>query len=304
MNETELTIMLCPTCGAKNDDNSKFCLSCGGALNQAIAETPAEAPAAAAANHAVPPATQEPFPQYAPPAAPPAKAKKGGKGCIIAIIVVLVLAIAGVAVFFLVIKKGADIIDDVINDITSTTTFTEQNSQQDTDTTTVNSENTTTAGQPSQQEIFDILSNSDLDGWDGNWNNLTAEQKQAIENYYEALGQGIYFGENGFTFEEDGETVQLGGQWPSSPLLKDVPKPAFGSIFSSSVADDEVVVLYSGWTPEQLAEYVGMVKAAGFTKNAGETNIMGISSYEADNGSIRIVVGNAMGFFTITAEKM
>ena len=87
-------------------------------------------------------------------------------------------------------------------------------------------------------------------------------------------------------------------------MLKDVPKPTFGSIFTSTVADTEVDVVYSGWTPEQFAQYLNMVKAAGFTKNAGETNIMGISSYEADNGSIRIVVGNAMGFFTITAEKM
>lgn len=295
--------MLCPKCGANNDDNAKFCLGCGGPLTEPVAETPVVAPAATA-SPAVPPATQEPFPQYTPPAAPPAKAKKGGKGCIIAIIVVLVLAIAAVAVFFLVIKKGADVIDDVINDISSTTTFTEQTSQQGTDTTTANSQNATTADRPSQQEIMDILNSSGLDAWDGDWNNMTTEQRQVIENYYLELGQGIFFDENGFVFEEDGETVQLGGQWPNSPLLKDVPKATFGSLFSSSVADDEVDVIYSGWTPEQLTEYIGMVKAAGFTKNVEEMNVMGMSSYEADNGSVRITVGNAMGFFTITVEKM
>ncbi len=87
-------------------------------------------------------------------------------------------------------------------------------------------------------------------------------------------------------------------------MLKDVPKPTFGSIFTSTVADTEVDVVYSGWTPEQFAQYLNMVKAAGFTKNAEEMTMMGITSYEADNGSLTITIGNAMGFFTISVEMM
>ena len=275
--------MLCPSCGAKNDDNAKFCLSCGGALNQAI---PPQAPQTPI----------NPVPAYQAPTPP---AKKGHAGLIAVIVILFVLVIAGAGVFFVLSNK-----DDNKNDKETTvqTTVADQGTQNST--TKAQAEATTIAGQPSQQEIFDILNGSGLDAWDGNWNNLTTEQRQAIESYYAALGQGIFFGENGFTFEEDGETVQLGGQWPDSPLLKDVPKPAFGSIFSSTVADDEVDVIYSGWTPEQLLTYVGMVKAAGFTKNAEEMNVMGMSSYDADNGSVSITVGNAMGFFTITVETI
>lgn len=39
-------------------------------------------------------------------------------------------------------------------------------------------------------------------------------------------------------------------------------------------------------------------------KNDEEMNVMGMSSYDADNGSVSITVGNAMGFFTITVETI
>lgn len=287
--------MLCPKCGASNDEHSKFCLSCGGPLNEA---TPPQTPEQTTANTV--PAYQpptNPVPPYQPPAAPPAKAKKG-KGCLIALIVVLVLAIAGAAVFFFVIKRGVDKVVDEINDLT---TVAEQTTQQQT---TPQGENTTVAGQPSQQEIIDILSGSDLDGWDGNWNNLTSEQKQALESYYAALGQDVYFGENGITFKDGDDTIQLGGQWPNSPLLKDVPKPAFGSIFSVSTSDDEVAVTFSGWNQEQLMDYISLIKAAGFTKNAEEMTIMGMSTYEANNDSVKIEVVQAMGYYAITVSKL
>lgn len=87
-------------------------------------------------------------------------------------------------------------------------------------------------------------------------------------------------------------------------LLKDVPKPAFGSIFSVSTSDDEVAVTFSGWNQEQLMDYIGLVKAAGFTKNAEEMTIMGMSTYEADNGSVRLEIVQAMGYYAITVEKL
>ncbi|HZK39231.1 MAG TPA: zinc ribbon domain-containing protein [Clostridia bacterium] len=239
--------MLCPKCGASNDDSSKFCLSCGGPLQQAVPpQTPPPVPpvtpvppyqAPAQAGHPVPP--------YQPPVGPPEKAKKG-KGCLIALIIFLILAIAGAAVFFFVIKKGVFDAFDVLDDIYKQTTVSDQKTQQ----------------------------------------------------------QTIPQGEDGITFNDGDDTVQLGGQWPNSPLLKDVPKPAFGSIFSVSTSDDEVAVTFSGWNQEQLMDYIGLVKAAGFTKNAEEMTIMGMSTYEADNGSVRLEIVQAMGYYAITVEKL
>ena len=94
------------------------------------------------------------------------------------------------------------------------------------------------------------------------------------------------------------------GTWPDSPLLADVPKPAYGTIFTTDVSETEVVITYSGWTTEQLVDYIGIVKAAGFDKDVSQANIMGASTYEANNGTVRINVATVMGFYAITVDKM
>lgn len=287
--------MLCPTCGARNDDHSKFCLGCGGPLQQAVppqTPPPPVPPMTPTPPNQAPAQTGQPIPPYQPPTPPE---KKGHTGLIAVIVILLLLIIAGVGIVFVMLRKNDD------KETTTQTTVAEQTTQPQT---TAQGENTTVAGQPSQQEILDILSGSDLDDWDGNWDNLTAEQRQSIENYYAALGQGVYFGENGITFNDGDETLQLGGQWPDSPLLKDVPKPAFGTIFSVSMVEDEVTVTFSNWTPQQLTDYIGMVKAAGFTKDVEEVAAMGVSSYQANNGSFMINVAQAMGFYMITVTKL
>jgi len=94
------------------------------------------------------------------------------------------------------------------------------------------------------------------------------------------------------------------GTWPESPLLKDVPKPAYGSIFTTDVSEDEVVVTYSGWSAEQFTDYVGIVKAAGFDRDVSEVNGFGVSTYEANNGNVSISVATVMGFYSITVTTL
>ncbi len=94
------------------------------------------------------------------------------------------------------------------------------------------------------------------------------------------------------------------GTWPESPLLQDVPKPAYGSIFTTDVSEDEVVVTYSGWSTEQFTDYVGIVKAAGFDRDINEVNAFGVSTYEANNGNVKISVATVMGFYSITVNRL
>ncbi len=94
------------------------------------------------------------------------------------------------------------------------------------------------------------------------------------------------------------------GTWPESPLLTDVPKPAYGTIFTTDVSEDEVSITYSGWSTEQLVDYIGMVKAAGFNKDISEANAFGATTFEANNGSVRINVAQVLGFYAITVDKI
>lgn len=286
--------MNCPKCGKPNDDAFKFCQFCSAEL---IGEP--VAPAAAVPPQQPTPPAQAPFVPYTPPA-PAAPAKKGGgKGVLIALIVVLLLIIiGGGAVWALTRDKDEDKPTETTVQQETTAAQTEESTEAPAETTVPD------VSQPTADEILTILAGSGLDNWDGNWNTLTDEQKQVIEDYYAALGEQIQFGPNGWVVVDEDGTYTVGGQWPNSPLLKDVPKPAYGTIFSTSVEENEVVVTFSGWTPEQLVNYIGQVKAAGFTKDPNEVNFMGMTTYEAHNGSVRINVAQGRGFYAVSVEKV
>lgn len=286
--------MNCPKCGKPNDDTFKFCQFCSAEL--------AGEPATPATDAAVAPPAQAPYVPYAPPAAPaPAKKKGCGKGVLIALIVILLLVLIGggaTVAWVLTRDKDEDLPTETTVQQETTAAQTEENTEAPAETTVPD------VSQPTADEILAILAGSGLDNWDGNWNTLTDEQKQVIEDYYAALGEQIQFGPNGWVVVDEDGTYTVGGQWPNSPLLKDVPKPTYGTIFSSSVEENEVVVTFSGWTPEQLVNYIGQVKAAGFTKDPNEVNFMGMTTYEAHNGSVRINVAQVMGFYAVSVEKL
>lgn len=280
--------MLCPKCGSNNDDHSKFCLSCGGPLNQAV---PTQTPAPPA--NPVPP-YQAP---YQPPAAP-TKAKKGGKGCLIAVLVVfLVLVVAGVGIFFALSNKD-DKDEKTTTDLTTSLSVT---TTQVGDTTAVAED----ASQPSADELQGILGGLGYGDWDGTWNNLTAEQKQALENYYAALGEDIRFTEDGLVFvDEDGNVITWGGKWPNSPLMKDVPKVDFGTIFTTTTDTDKVTILISNATEANFTDYVSKIKSAGFNNDPKEDIMSGVySSFEASNSKgLRISVVMMAGLLTLTVS--
>jgi hypothetical protein len=271
--------MFCPKCGASNDDSSKFCLGCGGPLDAAAASGSQVSPTA--------PVFNTPPPYQAPPTAP---AKKGHAGIVVVIVLLLVLAVAAGGIWFLSKKDDKD--DDQTT--IGLTTMAESTAE------------VTTAAQNqlSEEEVQDILANAGIAGWNGDWNSLTAEQKQAIESFYEAMDQNIQFTPDGMIVVDEDGVYTFGGKWPDSPLMQGVPKPAYGTIFSTSVEEDEVVVTFSGWSTEQLVDYISQVKAAGFDKDANEVNFMGMATYEANNGSVRINVAQVMGFYAISLEKL
>lgn len=187
--------MNCPKCGKPNDDAFKFCQFCSAEL---IGEP--VAPAAAVPPQQPTPPAQAPFVPYTPPA-PAAPAKKGGgKGVLIALIVVLLLIIiGGGAVWARTRDKDEDKPTETTVQQETTAAQTEENTEAPAETTVPD------VSQPTADEILAILAGSGLDNWDGNWNTLTDEQKQVIEDYYAALGEQIQFGPNGWVVvDEDG----------------------------------------------------------------------------------------------------
>ena len=285
--------MFCPKCGIQNDDNSKFCQGCGATLTEPAApDTSAAPPPPSPAYNAPPPVYQQ---------TPAPKAKKSHAGVIIAVILVLILVVC--AVIF-VPKMFSDKDESTTAAATTETTAAQTTAAVSEQETTAAIEGTTqTASQPSEEEIRNALSGLGITDWDGNWSSLTDAQKQALEDYYAGLGQDVQFTDGGIVVKDGDETVQLGGKWPDSPLMKDVPKADFGKVFSTSVKTNEVTILLSNITEANCTEYIGKVKDAGFNKNPEEFNMYGTLSYDADNSSgLHINVAMAMGYFTITVS--
>jgi predicted RNA-binding Zn-ribbon protein involved in translation (DUF1610 family) len=93
---------LCPNCGAEVLSSKNFCLSCGASLERA-------APSVARPVHpGAPPARSTPAAQQGPPfqspAAPPAKPRRGGRGCVWALVAGAILGVlALIALLVLVV---------------------------------------------------------------------------------------------------------------------------------------------------------------------------------------------------------
>ncbi len=103
--------------------------------------------------------------------------------------------------------------------------------------------------------------------------------------------------------DNGGGNFSFSGSWPNDPLLKDVPKPSVGSIFSSSSDDDEITIMFTGWDKDAYNDYVKKLKKAGFNKNVDQVDMGFVSSYEADNGKVQVNVAQSMGFYILTVNK-
>lgn len=128
-------------------------------------------------------------------------------------------------------------------------------------------------------------------------------------------------GNNGFSFGSSGEDPQgsSGGrekstqapdpggfgagavfstQWPENEFTRQVPKPKFETSFGTS--DEDICVIITSATKDQLKDYVKDLKRAGFTKDASTTDesVFGMSvyAYEASNGrGYKVQVSSSMG---------
>lgn len=104
--------------------------------------------------------------------------------------------------------------------------------------------------------------------------------------------------------DDNGDSnFSFSGSWPNDPLLKDVPKPSVGSIFSSSSDDDEITIMFTGWDKDAYNDYVKKLKKAGFNKNVDQVDMGFASSYEADNGKVQVNIAQSMGFYVLTVNK-
>lgn len=119
--------------------------------------------------------------------------------------------------------------------------------------------------QPSQEKLLEAFEAVDIEAWDGNYKNLTFEQRTSLEQYFaRKWSEDVKFSNEGVRYVEN--TVPLKGDWAENEILKLVPDPGFDSILASSVETDAVSVSYTNVTAEEIRRYTGEVKAAGFDK--------------------------------------
>lgn len=250
--------MLCPKCGSQNDDSSKFCLNCGQALalntNEQAATPPPSSPAPPPVQPAPPAQTWAPPPS---PVAPPPKKKN--KGCMIAVIIVIILLILGLVAAGII---GFKVVRNAINDELASEFEFSQN------------ENKTQANNDGDDNDDDYDNNDN----DNDYNNDDEDNN----------------GGGNFSFT---------GSWPDDPLLKDVPKPGVGSIFSSSSDDSEITIMFTGWDRETFVDYIEKLKKAGFDKNVDQVDMGFVSSYEADNGKVTVNLAQSMGYYILTVNE-
>lgn len=97
--------MKCPSCGADNPDDNRFCYKCGVDMTavpepeHVEEEVPEETPKTGIAEH-----EEEPEAETGPEPQP--KPKKGGKGWIVAVVAVLVVAVVAIAAFAMTNDDG------------------------------------------------------------------------------------------------------------------------------------------------------------------------------------------------------
>jgi len=140
--------------------------------------------------------------------------------------------------------------------------------------------------QPSLQEVADAMEAVGITDWDGSFKNLSFEQRTALEQYFAKFkGKDVKFSDAG-VFYPNLNTPALQVPWAENGILKRVPEPAFGDIFTSSVEEKSVSVSFVNVTAEAIAAYVAQLKAAGLTQNVTEyTSSCCGTVFEADNGS-------------------
>ena len=106
---------------------------------------------------------------------------------------------------------------------------------------------------------------------------------------------------------ENGQSAQIGGEWPDNRFTKLLPKPDF-KMSGSNLSEDEFSAAFSPVTVDQVKAYANKVKAGGFTVDPEETdqNYYGVVvyTYSASNADgYRVEVTFASGTCGISVSK-
>ena len=106
--------------------------------------------------------------------------------------------------------------------------------------------------------------------------------------------------------DENGHTSQYGGDWPENKFTKLVPKPDF-NLMGASSDECSFTVAFNQVTLQQIKDYVGKIKLAGFTINieVNEQDVYGIQLYEfsaenSDGYTVEVTFANGTSGITIS----
>ena len=159
------------------------------------------------------------------------------------------------------------------------------------------------------------------------WGQQNAAIRQEIIDSAKADGYDVSFGDDGsmtvtdadglvfvqkpdgtWTMQgENGQSTQLGGNWPDNEFTRLLPKPDF-ALAGASASNDGFSAAFQSVAVEQVRAYAEKVKAKGFTVDAEEVdqNVYGvvIYTYTAYNASGYCVeISFASGTCGITISK-
>ena len=124
-----------------------------------------------------------------------------------------------------------------------------------------------------KQMLIDEAEKDGLTVTFGNDGSMTLTDEEGNKHVQKADGTWTYTG-------KDGDSVNIGGNWPDNDLAKLVPAANF-TISASTYYDGNCAISFSGVTLDQIKAYVEQVKSAGFDNDVTLTDNAGYYSYQA-----------------------
>lgn len=165
----------------------------------------------------------------------------------------------------------------------------------------------------SDDEIAAVLTAGGVLGaWDGNYDNLSDEQRRALAKAYDMTDEDLELwidlmdGDGIADYvDEEGNTVQMGGNWPDNELASKIPAPdGKYTIFTSIVEDGTLSMTLNEMTAKSCKDYAKKLKAAGYDNNAEEMDAYGVYSFSADNGKYEVDLNFAMSLAAIEVSPL
>ncbi len=137
-------------------------------------------------------------------------------------------------------------------------------------------------GQQSAAAREEIIASAKAEGYDvsfGDDGSMTVTGEDGTVFVQNTDGSWTVRGENG-------QSSQLGGDWPDNRFTKLIPEPPF-KLSGSNLSEDEFTAAFQSVTVDQVKAYAEKVKSKGFTVDAEVTdqNYYGVVvySYKASN---------------------